>query len=392
MYDSPPVFSICQFNDCWLWAAWNNPNDAKEFFYKTDKSLTLDCLLYSKVKSREEALKQAKNILGNHAIEIKTQWAEEIIRLINEPLLDLLPTNNSNNNNKNNDESKNIINNKKIDPDLEKDLEILNSLIGLKEVKSTIQELVNIARIAKLKSEMGLKTPTITRHLVFTGNAGTGKTTVARIIGNIYKKLNMLSQGHFVEVDRGDLVAEYLGQTAPKTAKIVEFALGGVLFIDEAYSLVPENQKDMFGQEAISTLLKMMEDNRDNLVVIVAGYKDDMKRFINANQGLKSRFAKFINFVDYKPEELSKIFNFMAEENGYHITSDFEEKMCNLFRELEAKIGELGNGRFVRNIFDRCLTNQCNRLANLSNLAKQDLITFQSSDIPSMTEIENNIM
>lgn len=386
MYDNIPVFSICKLNDSWLWAAWDNPKKAKEFFSKTNKSLTLDCLLHSKTQSRETALQQAKRMLGNHAIEIKTEYAEEVARLIRQPLLDLLPENNQNqcSNDANYKEEK------KLDNTLERKLAELDSLVGLEEVKSTIKELVNIAKIAKIKEQMGLKTPQITRHLVFTGNAGTGKTTVARIIGKIYKELNMLSQGHFIEVDRGDLVAEYLGQTAPKTTKVVKSALGGVLFIDEAYSLVPENQKDMFGQESISTLLKMMEDNRDDLVVIVAGYKEDMKRFINANQGLRSRFGKFINFPDYKSEELTKIFNSMAKDHGYNIPSDFEKKINNLLAELEPEIGSLGNGRFIRNLFDRCITNQCNRLANISNLSKEDLVKFSCLDIPSLEEIKNN--
>jgi SpoVK/Ycf46/Vps4 family AAA+-type ATPase len=382
-----PVFSICKLKNSWLWVAWDSPKSAKEFFFKTNKSLLLDCLFYRETSSREEAVKQALKTLGSSATEIKTEWAIEASKLL-ENSSNIVEQNESNNslNNLHNTNNKTVIDN------LENDLENLNSLIGLAGVKSTVKELVNIAKISQLKAEAGLKPPQITRHLVFTGNPGTGKTTVARIIGTIYQKLNILSKGHFIEVDRTDLVAEYLGQTAPKTTKVVESALGGVLFIDEAYSLVPEDRKDMYGQEAISTLLKMMEDNRDDLVVIVAGYKEDMKRFINSNPGLKSRFSKSIDFPNYSSEELGKIFELMSQGHGYIMENIAKQKINDLFSEFQSQIGELGNGRFVRNIFDRCIANQCNRLATLTNQSKQDLITFQLDDIPTSEQLREFLL
>ena len=206
-----------------------------------------------------------------------------------------------------------------------------------------------------IRVRTAIKAPAITRHLVFTGNPGTGKTTVARILGEVYKNLGVLSKGHFAEVDRTDLVAEYLGQTAPKTAKVVESALGGILFIDEAYSLVPDGRGDMYGQEAINTLLKMMEDHREDLVVIVAGYKDEMSRFIDPNPGLKSRFSRSIHFEDYSASELTEIFKVRCEQHGYLLSDKTLNSVQDLVKQFETQIGELGNGRFVRNIFDRCV-------------------------------------
>lgn len=263
----------------------------------------------------------------------------------------------------------------------------LQLLIGLDTVKATVQELVNITKIGQIQAQIGIKSPTITRHLVFTGSPGTGKTTVARIIGEIYKDLGVLSKGHFIEVDRADLVGEYLGQTAPKTAKVVQDAMGGVLFIDEAYSLVPKDKSDMYGQEAISTLLKMMEDHRDDLVVIVAGYQEEMQRFIQSNPGLKSRFSKSIHFEDYSVKELTRIFQENCRQYGYIVGPDTVEAFYRLISQFEAKIGELGNGRFVRNIFDRCVANQCNRLVTLKKPSEKELKTFKPSDIPTTKQL-----
>lgn len=374
-----PVFSVCQLKNSWFWAAWDNQEKANMFLIKKNPSSLTDCLFYAYVSSRETALQQASKILGVSHQEIDSKFAIELAEIINNSY--------NVNNQQLKEKSKQKQEQKEEINSIEEDLEKLNSLIGLKEVKSTVQELVNIAKISRLKVKAGLKAPQITKHLVFTGNPGTGKTTVARILGQIYQKLNILSKGHFVEVDRTDLVAEYLGQTAPKTTKIVESALGGILFIDEAYSLVPEDKKDMFGQEAINTLLKLMEDNREDLIVIVAGYKQEMKRFIQSNPGLKSRFSNFINFVDYNPEELTKIFELMCKDNGYIIDNQVTEKVLNLLLEFQSKIGELGNGRFVRNIFDRCIANQCNRLVTLTNPTKEDLITFQINDVIIISQL-----
>jgi len=279
-----------------------------------------------------------------------------------------------------------------INNELQKDLEQLNALIGLSVVKSTVQELVNVAKIAQMKTQVGMKTPDITRHLVFTGSPGTGKTTVARILGEIYKNLGVLSKGHFTEVDRSSLVAEYVGQTAPKTTNVIQSALGGVLFIDEAYALVPEGQKDPFGQEAVNTLLKMMEDYRDDLVVIVAGYKTEMSRFINSNPGLKSRFGRSVHFENYTPSELVEIFKVKCTEQGYVVSEQVLASVHLLVMGLADQIGELGNGRFARNLFDRCVVRQCNRLALLTNPSKDDLSNLLPDDVPTHEELMRSLL
>lgn len=204
--------------------------------------------------------------------------------------------------------------------------------------------------------------------------------------------IGVLSKGHFTEVDRTALVAGYLGQTAPKTTQAVEAALGGVLFIDEAYSLVPEGRSDMFGQEAINTLLKMMEEHREDLVVIVAGYKGEMSRFINSNPGLKSRFARSIHFEDYSSLELAEIFKVMCKQQEYLLSENTLNRVQVLVKEFESQIGDLGNGRFVRNIFDRCVAIQCNRLAQLTNPSKEDLKTFLPSDVPTDEQLAQYLL
>ena len=264
----------------------------------------------------------------------------------------------------------------------------LDLLIGLNDVKQTVLELRNIAKVGKMRKDSGLRAPSITRHLVLTGNPGTGKTTVARILGQIYKDLGALSKGHFVEVDRGNLVAEHVGQTAPKTCAVVESALGGVLFVDEAYSLVPEGSSSDFGHEAIATLLKMMEDHREDLVVIVAGYKNEMARFIESNPGLKSRFSKSIHFADYSADELAEIFVMKCEREGYILSQVALTKSQELLRCFEDRIGELGNGRFIRNIFDRCFAAQCNRLAQQETVSKEDLTAIEADDIPTPEDLQ----
>lgn len=271
-------------------------------------------------------------------------------------------------------------------------LKKLHALTGLGTVKSTVQELVSIAKVSQMQANVGIKSPAITRHLVFTGNPGTGKTTVARLLGEIYKHLGVVSKGHFVEVDRSLLVAEYVGQTAPKTTKVIESALGGVLFIDEAYALVPDGRGDAFGQEAINTLLKMMEDHRENLVVVVAGYKIEMARFVDSNPGLKSRFSRAIHFEDYAPSELADIFKASCEQHGYLLSDQTLKSMCHLIEQFETQVGELGNGRFVRNIFDRCVAMQCSRLAVLSRPTKDDLRTFLPADIPTQEQLIQSLL
>ena len=203
----------------------------------------------------------------------------------------------------------------------------LDDLIGLGAVKEEVRSLANFVRLQKQRQDKGLKTPKLSYHLVFTGSPGTGKTTVARIVARIYKDLGILKKGHTVETDRSGLVANYVGQTATKTNAVVDSALNGVLFIDEAYALVPENASQDYGQEAISTLLKRMEDDRDKLVVIIAGYTNEMKRFIDSNPGLQSRFNRYINFPDYTAGELTDIFKMYMKKNQYTLESDAEEML-----------------------------------------------------------------
>jgi SpoVK/Ycf46/Vps4 family AAA+-type ATPase len=370
-----PVFSVCELGDSCLWAAWKSPQDANAFLEKSEKVVVLDCFFYAEAPSRDIAIQNARKILGSIAKQVSNELAEEVSKAVYGKLY--------------NDIIKNNVSSGKPSAHLEQldSSDLLQSLIGLGAVKATVQELVNIAKVAQMQVRAGLKAPSITRHVVFTGNPGTGKTTVARILGEIYNDLGVLSKGHFVEVDRTDLVAEYLGQTAPKTAQVVESALGGVLFMDEAYSLVPEGRSDIFGQEAINTLLKMMEDHREDLVVIAAGYKEEMARFVNSNPGLKSRFARSIHFEDYSSSELAEIFKVRCEQQNYLFSDETLKAVHYLVNRFEDRIGELGNGRFVRNIFDRCIANQCNRLATAARLSKEDLKTFLPVDVPSYEQL-----
>ena len=255
----------------------------------------------------------------------------------------------------------------------------LASLIGLDSVKKEIKTLANLVQVQQAREENGLKNATMSYHLVFTGNPGTGKTTIARIIAAIYRDLGILKKGHLVETDRSGLVAGYLGQTAVKTNAIIDEALDGVLFIDEAYSLSEDN--DSYGKEAISTLLKRMEDDRDRLVVILAGYTDEMKQFIGSNPGLESRFNRYIDFPDYSEEELLQIFMKQVEKFEYEVDDDalaiVKEAIHNNFVNKDE---QFGNARFVRNMFEKILANQANRLAKESDLSSDKLKQIISAD------------
>lgn len=258
--------------------------------------------------------------------------------------------------------------------------EELNRLIGLTSVKSEIESLSNYVKIQALRQRQGMATTPVSLHCVFTGNPGTGKTTVARIVAAIYKELGVLKSGHLVETDRSGLVAEYVGQTAVKTNKIIDEALDGVLFIDEAYSLL--GGENDFGNEAISTLLKRMEDDRDRLVVILAGYTDEIKDFIESNPGLQSRFNRYIQFDDYNTEDLIEIFKLSLRKSQYKIKRDALAKLQSLIEdEVLNKDEHSGNGRFVRNLFERIIQRQANRLAKLASISNDDLSIITIDDI-----------
>ena len=257
----------------------------------------------------------------------------------------------------------------------------LNELIGLSETKKEITTLSNYIQMKLKRDEMGMKSPNLSLHCVFTGNPGTGKTTVARILAGIYKDMGLLKKGHLVETDRSGLIAEYAGQTAVKTNKKIDEALDGVLFIDEAYSLV-QGAKEDYGPEAISTLLKRMEDDRDRLVVIVAGYTKEMEDFINSNPGLQSRFNRYIHFTDYTAEELYDIFCLQMKKNEYTISEEASNRLKMILADTLAHKGkDFGNARFVRNLFEKVIEHQANRLANEPNLTKELLAELREEDL-----------
>lgn len=256
----------------------------------------------------------------------------------------------------------------------------LNSLVGLTRVKTDVDSLRNLLHIQKMREQNGLPTTNVSYHCVFTGNPGTGKTTVARIVAGIYRELGILKKGHLVEVDRSNLVAEYVGQTAVKTNKVVDEALDGVLFIDEAYSLL--GGENDFGAEAVSTLLKRMEDDRDRLVVILAGYTDEIREFIKSNPGLQSRFNRYIQFDDYSTEELVKIFKFNLRKSHYKIKRDaLDELQIRIEQAVSHKDLHFGNARYCRNIFEKIIQNQANRLAKMEYIDNDQLVLITKEDI-----------
>ena len=251
----------------------------------------------------------------------------------------------------------------------------LNSLIGLESVKKEVSTFKNFLKIQNERKKKGYPTPPTSYHLVFSGNPGTGKTTLARIMAGIFKELGILSKGHLVEASRSDFVAGYVGQTAIKTNKIIDEALDGVLFIDEAYTLSRNSEND-FGQEAIDTLLKRMEDDRERLVVIVAGYTNEIKSFIDSNLGLASRFNRYIDFPDYSKNELIQIFKQMVERYHYILSHDAENALSFLLDEaLSSKDDHFGNARYIRNLFEKIVERQANRLAS------EDLSTVNINEL-----------
>ena len=269
----------------------------------------------------------------------------------------------------------------------------LDDLIGLGSVKEEVRSLANFVKLQKEREAKGLKTAKVSYHLVFYGSPGTGKTTVARIVGRIYKDLGVLKKGHTVETDRAGLCGQYVGQTGPKTDSVIAKALDGVLFIDEAYSLVPEGGAgNDYGQEAISTILKRMEDYRDRLVVIVAGYKNEMQRFIDSNPGLQSRFNRYIDFPDYSGDELSQIFKMYMKKNQYTLSKEAETYLKERFDYAVAhKDRNFGNARYARNVFEKSIQAQANRLANEKELNKDKLTELTIEDLKGGFASKTNI-
>lgn len=265
----------------------------------------------------------------------------------------------------------------------------LNALVGLEKVKNKVQDLIVYQKVQKMRREKNLHSSKNTLHLAFTGNPGTGKTTVARIVGRIYKQIGLLSKGHFVEVSRTDLIAGYQGQTALKVKKVIEQAKGGVLFIDEAYSITENDKSDSYGRECLTELTKALEDYREDLVVIVAGYTEPMSKFFESNPGLESRFNTFIEFDDYSPNELDSILHYMCKMNDYILDEKVKEKIHSYFeKKTTMKDKNFANARLVRNLYDNLIMNHARRVIDISNPTSSELSMIQEDDF-NLTILEN---
>ena len=275
---------------------------------------------------------------------------------------------------------------------LEELLDKLHSLIGLNGVKEEVDQMIRLIQLQKKAKEFGEKNIPLSLHLVFYGNPGTGKTTVSRLIAKIYKSLGVLSKGQLVETDRGGLVGGYVGQTAIKTQEIIDKAMGGILFIDEAYALTHGKGENDFGQEAVDTILKAMEDHRDDFIVIVAGYPELMKEFIASNPGLKSRFNQYINFEDYTPNELKEIFLLYCKNQNLILGENCDEYLIHHFQELyDNRSEDYANGRDVRNYFEKVIKMRANRLSpNLNTITLDDFRTIALSDLKNVSHMKNS--
>jgi SpoVK/Ycf46/Vps4 family AAA+-type ATPase len=267
----------------------------------------------------------------------------------------------------------------------------LDELVGLERVKADVRQLINFLKVQQMREEKGMQPLPISRHLVFYGNPGTGKTTIARLLAQVYRTLKILSRGHLVETDRAGLVAGFVGQTALKVKEVVGKSLGGVLFIDEAYALNPEGRGNDFGQEAVETLLKLMEDHRHDLIVIVAGYTEKMDEFIASNPGLRSRFNKYLHFEDYRPEQLVEIFKGFCRKADFKVSAEAAQKLLDNFKLLTlARDESFGNARTARNLFEMTISKQANRIVSLPEINAEVLATIEAADVPTEEDLRTS--
>jgi SpoVK/Ycf46/Vps4 family AAA+-type ATPase len=267
------------------------------------------------------------------------------------------------------------------DDSLEVTLKELEELVGLSDIKNEVKSLINFAKVNEIRKSKGLPAISLSLHSVFFGPPGTGKTTIARLVSKAFKSLGILKKGHLIETDRSQLVAGYVGQTAIKTKEVLDKALDGVLFIDEAYSL---SSDDDFGKEAIDTILKYMEDNRDRLIVIVAGYENEMGTFINSNPGLKSRFNKYFSFPNYSGSELLDILLRITAKNKFNMSEEAKSKLTYIINDaIFAEGKQFGNARYVRNLYEQIVQNQFTRVSQLENLEEEHLSEITVSDLPN---------